>query len=266
LTGLDLPAAIADSMESPVVMRIGVVSAIVAADNITVKISGSNVLVQASYQWPAYEPLLGDRVVVLKQDAQWYVVGPMSGPINSALLNPSFEEGGFGLLPTSWTIEVLSTGAGVPTLTVSGLNIRGRFAADFGVDNPNAVAGFSEANVYSSAVSAAAGSRWTAGLYVTAVFQPAQFPLFSELHVAIQFLSASMGVLSDTEVNVQTWSNDMTDIFFMGTFTDTRYVTAPAGTAFVRLKLYAYFDEPAFGFTSFFLDNMILRDVTQATG
>ena len=51
---LDLPAAIADVPESPVMARIGVVSEIVESDNITVTISGSNVLVRASYLFPQY--------------------------------------------------------------------------------------------------------------------------------------------------------------------------------------------------------------------
>lgn len=101
---LDLPAATQGVPESPVVMRIGVVTDIVEADNITVQISGSPVLVTASYLWPQYQPVPGDRVVVYRQDSQWFVVGTMSGPNNTALLNPGFELGNVGSAPTNWTV------------------------------------------------------------------------------------------------------------------------------------------------------------------
>ena len=118
---LDLPAATQGVPESPVVMRIGVVADIVEADNITVRISGSPVLVRASYLFPSYEPLLGDRVVVYRQDGQWFVLGTMSGPINSAAPNASFEEGtlGGGIPPTSWSVTVISSVAGTPGMEKS---------------------------------------------------------------------------------------------------------------------------------------------------
>lgn len=162
---LDLPAAIQGVEEPPVVMRIGVVTDIVEADNITVRISGSPVLVTASYLFPQYAPIQGDRVVVYRQDSQWFVVGTMSGPNNTALLNPGFELGNVGSAPTNWTVGGGSTTAGVPTLTKQPANnpVDGNFVAEAHL--PIIGPGTSFLSLTSARVPVSPGERWTGGFF-----------------------------------------------------------------------------------------------------
>jgi hypothetical protein len=265
--GLDLPAAIAEVPTSSVIARIGIVSDIVEADNITVKISGSNVLVQASYLFPQYEPLLGDIVYVTKQDAQWMVLGTMSGPVNSLVPNPSFENGTAGVLPDDWTLNVTSSGAGVPTFTKVTTNdnpISGLAVADFGVDNAGA-AGLSEAEAISSIVPATPGERWSAACYLTNAFisvdnasQGAEgAPTFFD--IKLEFLDAANVSLSIVTLNTVTLNTSFYSPIYLRPATATPYVSAPAGTAGVRVRFEADFFMSATSFTSIFIDQVYLR-------
>lgn len=159
-----LPGQIVGSQgESPTVTRIGVVAEIVEADNITVKISGSPVLVSASYLFPQYQPMVGDVVTVQKQDAAWFVLGTMSGALNTLLTNPSFELG--GVSPTSWTVSTVDGGAGVGTFTKSVVSpLTGQFSGS--VDLTPLGIGTSEMTLLSAPVPADPSSSWTGGIYL----------------------------------------------------------------------------------------------------
>lgn len=256
-----LSTSVVDTTVDPTVTRIGVVTAVVESDNITVAISGSGVLIQAAYLFPQYLPLLGDRVVVQRQGAAWFVLGTLSGPINTTLLNPSFEEGIVGALPDFWTIQVISSVAGVPTLTIAtGGQVSGARSADFGTDSVGA--GTSEAYALSTPVAAAAGSRWTAALYFKA-FAPGM-PNFSSLELYIQFLDGAQALISETLVTFADVAVDQLTAVYLRlstTLIPAGAVVAPAGTGFVRLKVRGIFRLPAASFVSFFLDYMILRQV-----
>lgn len=262
----EIPGAVVDSGTSPLVARIGVVTEVKEAENITVKISGSNVLVQASYLFPQYQPLLGDRVYVTRQDAQWFVLGTMAGPINSVLANASFEEGTVGATPDDWSITVISAVGGVPTFTKvpnGSTGISGAFQADFGVDS--VVAGLSSADVFSAYQNAMPGTRWTAGYHLVQAFIDNDNTTFvggggfSSLEVFIQFWDAAV-MLSETSMNFMGLNYDLPVPAYRRAAAP-QFIVSPAGTTRTRLRIRGTFNMGPTNFTSWFLDYMILRQV-----
>jgi hypothetical protein len=260
--------AVTDLNESPAVQRIGVVTNIVEADNITVRISGSPVLVPASYLFPQYQPVLGDRVALIKQDAQWLVLGTLAGPINTLVLNPSFELGTLGATPTDWSLTVTSSGGGVPTFTkvpIGNFGISGLFSADFGVDST--VAGNSTADAFSNRVPASEGTLWTAAIWLEAAFIDNDATTFSNnggfsfLDLSIQFLDGAGLVVSDVLVVSAGFSIDLTSPRYMRPAPGVGAIAAPPSTVTARLRLHADFTMSANSFTSFFLDYAILRQL-----
>jgi len=268
---LDLPSAISNVPESSGIVRTGVVTSIEEADNITIKVSGSNVLVRASYLFPQYGPMLGDNVVIIKQDAQWFVWGTPSGPINSLALNPGFEDGALGALPTNWTLTVIANAGGTPTLTKVDSNtmdpLSGLYSADFGTDS--VVAGFSQADIFSAAVAASVEEHWTGAYYIVgaSIDQNAATGIsggrFSVLEFYIQFLDGASALISESLIS--TFGTNANVGPFVPVYVRppaaAQFAEAPAGTAYARIKIRGSFDMSANSFTSFFLDYMILRKV-----
>jgi hypothetical protein len=263
-----IAGAVVAQQESPCVMRIGVVTAIIEGTQITVKISGSEVLVDCSYLFGQYYPLLGDRVVILKQDSQWFCVGQMSGAIesNNSLLNGSFEAGTVAAIPDEWTLVVATSGGGVPTFLISGSlspeNVSGKQMVDFGTDS--VAAGSSTADAYSTAIPALADSRWTAAYYLPAVMMNTVPPLFSQLQMYVQFLDATSTLISEFQVNSFTVASYLLGPIYRRlslTAFPSGFVAAPPATAFVRVRFRGFFDLQATSFVSFFIDNVILRQV-----
>lgn len=261
-----LPGAVIAQQESPTVMRVGVVAAIIEGTQITVRISGSDVLVDCSYLFGQYFPLLGDRVIVFKQDSQWFCIGQMTGPImsNNSLINPSFEDGVVGVTPVGWTIVPGLTGAGVPTFQVAGgANISGVNTVDFGTDSVGA--GVSTADVFSSTIPALPGSKWTGAYFMMQAFVGSTPPMFHDLDMHIQFLDFGGAVLADYEINHLSAAADIAAVLYQRLALTTLpqgYVEAPAGTATVRVRFVGIFELPAASFVSFFIDNVILRQVS----
>jgi hypothetical protein len=100
----DLPGAIKDSTPNGAAMRIGKVTRY-DAGYITVAISDSDVLVDASYLFGAYQPVLGDNVAVIKQGNQWRALGVVSAnPDDNPVTNYSFEASDTGSMPSDWTL------------------------------------------------------------------------------------------------------------------------------------------------------------------
>ena len=267
--GLEVAEAVASVPESSVIARIGQVVEVIESDSITVAISGSPTLVRASYLFPQYQPLLGDFVYVTKQDAQWAVIGTLSGPINSVAVNPTFESGAVGIIPDGWSITVISSTAGTPTFTqvASGsTTISGSFEGDFGVDSAG-VAGTSSADIFSTAVDADEGQRWTAGYWIVQSFidNTIASPFVGQGHpgrleLFIQFLDVDGVLVSEQSMNSFSTNWDTpTPIYRRASV--PQYAVAPAGTNSVRLKIRGTFIMHANSYTSFFLDYMILRRV-----
>ncbi len=262
-----IAGAVVASRESPTVMRIGVVTQLIEGSQITVRISGSNILVNCSYLFGVYFPLLGDRVVVLKQDSQWFCIGQMTGDIgsNNLLPNSSFEDGIVGAMPDGWTINVISSGAGVPTFLVASpgsVNISGKNRVDFGTDSVGA--GQSIADVFSPVVPATPDTRWTAAYYLTNAFIVTSPPLFTDLGFWIQFLDAGGAVIVEYELNGFSLGADVAAPVYRRislTSFPNGYVISPAGTVSARIKFRGTFDLSTATFVSLFLDHVILRQV-----
>lgn len=159
-----------ESTDDATVLRVGRVTRFDAA-RIVVELSGSNALVDAAYLFGQYNPALGDIVVVLKSGASWVVLGTLSGnPSDNVVLNPSFEEGILGDVPTNWTLYHDPTS--VATADVDGQ------PAIFGqeLDGPTwlesrltvpvgAGAYFSADYVLSAPIPVAEGQTWSASAY-----------------------------------------------------------------------------------------------------
>lgn len=260
-----LPGQVIDTRESPALVRIGVVTEIVEAQNITVQISGSPVLVTASYLFPSYQPVLGDRVYVTKQDAQWFVFGTMSGPINSVIPNASFEEGVVGALPTNWTLNVISSAGGVPTFVkVVSADIDGSYIGRF--ENTSVAAGTSVADLLSSPQPATAGQRWASAFYLTSAYINLNAALVSQsgnttLETFIRFEDAGGTLVSETSVGLLYIGANVIQEMYLRTVTTTgaNFVIAPVGTFQVRLRLRASMPMGAASSTSIGLDYMVLR-------
>ena len=241
---LELPAAIAEVPESSVIARIGQVVDIVESDNITVKISGSNVLVRASYLWPQFQPLLGDYVYVTKQDAQWAVLGTMSGPLNSVTPNASFEDGVLNATPDNWFPSVVSSTAGVPTFTKQEATpVSGRYIGVFR-NSSAGVAGTSILDVLGQFVDAGPGERWALGTYLTYAAPDLNASLesqggFLDISSYIRFYDVDNVLISESFVNYTPIYAGFTAPIFLRTATvpgSDAYVTSPPGTAAVRIR------------------------------
>lgn len=266
---LDLPAATQGVPDSSVIMRVGVVVAFLEADNITVKISGSPVLVTASYQFPQYEPLLGDRVVVIKQDSQWFVIGTMSGPINSLLFNPSFEIGDLATLPSGWTQTNIAVAGGVPifekSLPSNFLSQRGLYVGSAGVVSGGAP-GTSSMDVFSSTLAANPGESYVAAVTVLVAFIDENLVTFfnngrlTSVEVFVEFLdSAAASVGSVSMANISWVLDDLHPHYLRPD--PTVVADAPAGTAFVRMRMRWVFNMSANSLTQVLIDDAILRRV-----
>lgn len=233
---LDLPNAVQGVEESPVVMRIGVVFDIVEADNITVKVSGSTALLIASYLFPQYRPMLGDRVVIYRQDSQWFVVGTMSGPINSVAPNPSFEEGSIGATPTGWTFTVTSSSAGSPTFTKPATTqpLMGSAVGRFSLSPTGLGAG--GGTLVSTEVQASEGEAWTAGLFIRVIDLAG--PNSLGVSTLIRFLDSGGVSLGTFSMNAFTnFTSTTGDYFLIRPDTTTLRATAPPNTASVRMEV-----------------------------
>jgi hypothetical protein len=263
-----IPGALTNRQESPVVARIGTVVDISESDNITVRISGSDVLVTASYLFPMYAPLLGDFVYVTKQDSQWFVVGTMSGPINSAIANASFEEGTVGALPTGWTTNVVASPAGVPTFTkeVAAYPLAGTYSAM--IRNASAgAAGTSIIDIFSPQAEAMEGQRWASGFFLLYAVINVNAALVvqsgnTQLQSFIQFLDGTGTLISEESTYVLYLGSNVIVPFLVRTVNATTqgsFVNAPINTSFVRLRLRATLTMNANSLTEIYIDHVMLR-------
>lgn len=263
---LNLPAAVQGVAESPALIRVGVVNEIVESDNITVKISGSPVLVTASYLFPQYQPLLGDRVYVVKQDSQWFVLGTMSGAINSAISNPSFEVGAIGATPTGWSITSVSAAGGAITFTKQlgnylGQPISGQAVGDIQFTS-NGAAAASSSNIFSPGIAASPGESWTTAFWIAGgVMSGTTLVLGSTF---VQWLDSGGTLISESTAQTFAYSAGTITPAYLRPQIGTTSFTAPVGAISVRLRINVQFAmvTPAAGTISdVFLDYMVLRRV-----
>lgn len=139
------------------------------AGAITIAISGSAVLVDASYLMEQYQPALGDNVAIIRQGNQWLALGtPSANPSDNVVVNPSFENGTLTAIPDNWTLYH------DPASTESANVGLSAVPAGWQIDGPQAVEFFLDATppgtsidyLSSDAIPVAAGERWAASAYV----------------------------------------------------------------------------------------------------
>ena len=263
-----LPGQVSVEAESSVLARIGVVTDIIESNNITVRISGSNVLVTASYLFPAYAPVLGDYVYLTKQDAQWLVLGTMSGPINSAIENPGFEDGNVGSLPTGWTTNVVSSAGGTPTFTKeSAANpIGGLYQAM--LRNSSVGAGTSVIDIFSPRTPASEGQRWAMSFFLVYAVVNVNAALVvqsgnTQVQVFIRFLDGTgVSLFEESAYVLYLGSNVITPTYIRTVTTGTGsppYAIAPPNTSFVQYRIRATLAMNASSATEIWFDQMVLR-------
>lgn len=264
---LDLPEAIQGVPVSSVVARIGRVVAIDEATSITVEVSGSPTLVNASYLFPQYQPLLGDYVYIAKQDAQWAVLGTLSGDINSLIPNPSFELGDDATTPANWSFTVNSSTAGSPTFRKeTGLGIHGNHIGIFR-NSSAAVAGTSSGTATSSFVPAAEGQKWALGLWVTFATPDVNAALAVQggniqVTTTVQFFDEDSVFISGVDTNFLPIYSAMVNPLFVRTFIladSSSYVIAPAGTAYARVRVFVSFVMHVNSASELGIDYVLLR-------
>lgn len=227
-----LPGQISQEGESPVVARVGRVVDIVESDNITVEISGSPTLIQASYLFPAYQPMLGDLVYVTKQDAQWFVMGTMSGALNTAAENPSFEIG--TTTPSNWTVSTVDGGAGVGTFTKSLVTpLVGMFSGS--VDLTPSGVGTSEMTLLSSLVPTSVNSRWTGGVYLR-VFDLVG-PNTALIFIGVRWFNAAAVSIGLAQLMAVANFSSTTGYMLLRPDSASESVLAPVGTEFAALEI-----------------------------
>jgi hypothetical protein len=164
-------------------IRIGVVTAFNSGD-ITVRISGSDTLVNAAYL-RSYDPALGDRVVVIREGAVWVVLGSYTHDLidGDPIKNPSFERGVLSqtIAPEDWTNYNSFADAGTTT-KIGHVNFNGFGVTANAVDGANVLyisgskAGTGEMQtenyVQSSQIEVQPGERWGASCYAYMTASP----------------------------------------------------------------------------------------------
>lgn len=262
-----LPGAIVAGQESSVILRVGVVVHISEGTQVTVQISGSDVLVNCAYQFPVYLPLLGDRVVVLKQDSQWFCIGQMTGPIssNNPLPNPSFEDSDYGTVPSFWSMTVTSAAGGTPTFTVDATattTVSGIKSAR--INLLGAANATSTADVYSTTIGTAGGAQWTAAYFLVQAVLETTPPRLSAITLNIEFLDIGGAVLTSTLVNTLTVHAGVVGPSYRrlsSILIPAGFVAAPQNATGVRLRIGIEFRVQTGQTTAFLIDNAILRQV-----
>lgn len=109
-------------------LRIGTVTGF-STGTITVSISGSPTLVNATYLFGQYWPRLGEEVLVARVGSAWVVLGALSAQSSNMVQNPSFEDSATGTAPTNWSNLVIS-GASPTTFNVDSIQ-------DLPLEGPN---------------------------------------------------------------------------------------------------------------------------------
>jgi hypothetical protein len=143
-------------------VRVGVVSS-ATANQVIVNVGGSSV--PASWVAPfgvtnPAPPILGDLVVVLRQDASWTVLGKVAGAGANQVLNPSFEISTTGDFPDDWFVAQL-TGTSVVSVQQFADAPDGENIVLVTTDSATATH-----YLYSSPIPVETGQQWAVSAYV----------------------------------------------------------------------------------------------------
>jgi hypothetical protein len=167
---LDLAPAVRAAIPDAATMRIGRVTRY-DAGFITVAISDSDVLVDASYLFPSYQPVLGDTVAVVKQGNQWLALGALSAnPDDNVVANHSFENGEYDVMAPNWTLyhDPASTEVAAVDVSFAAVEIDGPKMLRIGIGG-TVVGAISSSTDYVSSdpFLVTPGDRWAASAWVT---------------------------------------------------------------------------------------------------
>lgn len=143
-------------------VRVGVVSS-ATANQVIVNVGGSSV--PASWVAPfgvtnPAPPILGDLVVVLRQDASWTVLGRVAGAGANQVINPSFEIATTGDFPDGWFTAQL-TGTSVVSVQAFASAPDGENIVLITTDSATATH-----YLYSSPIPVETGQQWAVSAYV----------------------------------------------------------------------------------------------------
>ena len=203
----DLASTITGLAPDAAVLRIGVVTSY-SSTNVTVAISGSDTLVEASYLFGVYEAVLGDNVAVLKQGSQWIVLGAASArPEGNMLTNGYFDMDVLDTSPpTAWGFS--NDGAAVPAVVTF---------AERPIDGPQAcrVNGAGTAAqyfhlLYSEAISVTPGDVISASAYTTWFDNGTGFQTIVSLWLLWYTSPGAIPVPADTSASTATMLDTVT--------------------------------------------------------
>ena len=111
-------------------------------------------------------PIVGDLVILGRQDATWFVIGRQGGVGTNQVANPSFElDGATALIPSQWNRAVIA-GAGTPAGLATGYAPDG--VIELGVTATGGVA--QDTYVYSNPINVAPGQVWALSAFASAVY------------------------------------------------------------------------------------------------
>jgi hypothetical protein len=111
-------------------------------------------------------PVVGDQVILGRQDSTWIVIGRQGGVGGNQVANFSFEQdGAITSTPTSWNRAVIA-GTGLPAVLATGFAPDGTY--ELGVTATGGVA--QDTYIYSNPINVAPGQVWALSALASAVY------------------------------------------------------------------------------------------------
>lgn len=206
---------------------------VVAKTATTMQVLVRGVTITAGYiDLGASTPIVGDLVVLGRQDSSWFVIGRIAGVGSNAVLNFSFEQDGARSgTPSSWFFSQVA-GAGTVATVATGYAPAGTFEAVV-----TASGGVTQDSLlYSSPINVAPGQVWAvsasaAGVYPSGAALTATARLYGLWFANDTNLYPTTSA-ADTLVQSVTLSSGAP-----GHFSLSGTVTVPAATTFMRVGL-----------------------------
>ena len=179
----------------------------------------------------AATPVVGDLVVLGRQDSSLFVIGRMAGIGSNQVLNPSFEaDGAIASTPSQWNLAVIA-GAGLASAVATGYPPDGLY--ELAVSASGGVT--QDTYVYSNPINVAPGQVWALSAFATAVYP---------LGAAITATAAVYGLWFANNTNLYPTTSAADSLAATATVgpapvhaSISGTVTVPAATTFMRVGL-----------------------------
>ena len=198
------------------------------ADNLVILVGGTSFRAQAI---ESYNPVPGDLVPVIRQDATWLVLGRLPGSGPNEVCNFSFETGAVNVAPPLWTLYNITGNSSVTTVPRGGAPGGGQVARVVPL-----AAGTSESYLYSCPIEVSPGQRWDLSAYVGALYTDGVSPDADADLVALWFANDTN--LYPTTSSADTTVASLDDVTALPPFTGiSGTVTVPTGTSVMRVAL-----------------------------